>query len=519
MKKIYCLLAAGLVSAASYAQETYQSATLADKDLNGTARYVAMGGAMEALGADISTMGSNPAGIGMFRRGYVSLTGGATFFGNGQGINKGACQDMMNIYGDDNSVANLDQVGFVISTSSGYDSFVNLGFNFHKSKNFNEMFTATDRLNNASANKASYIKEWVGDMNDYNFSQVDFLNERYVNPADKEGPFAGYYNADGYQSIRRQSGYIGEYDFNISGNAYNKLYWGITVGIKDVHYNSQSVYSEDCLDNEGNYYGTTDLVDSRIITGSGYDIKFGIICRPDENSPFRFGAYINTPTWYKLYTSNFTYMTNRKNSSNEELDYKINTPWIFGLSVGHTLGSNFAIGATYEYSDYGSISNRIITDSYVDYDGWEHNESRKDVNMNAHTSQSLNGVSTLKLGAEYKVLPTLALRLGYNYVSPKYNSEAKRDYTIESQGTYMSSTMDYVNWKSTNRLTAGIGIATGPVNIDLAYQYSATSGDYHPFMNDYFHYDDDNSLCENKAGSVNVSNNRHQLSLTVGYKF
>ena len=58
------------------AQETYENAKLVTPDLNGTARYVGMGGALEALGADISTMGSNPAGIGMFRKSNASLSFG-----------------------------------------------------------------------------------------------------------------------------------------------------------------------------------------------------------------------------------------------------------------------------------------------------------------------------------------------------------------------------------------------------------------------------------------------------------
>ena len=65
MKKIFSLMAAAMLTTAATAQETYDNAQLAQKDLNGTARYVGMGGAMEALGADISTMGTNPAGIGM----------------------------------------------------------------------------------------------------------------------------------------------------------------------------------------------------------------------------------------------------------------------------------------------------------------------------------------------------------------------------------------------------------------------------------------------------------------------
>ena len=68
MKKI--VFAAALTVAAalpSVAQDTYEGAKLMTTDLNGTARYVGMGGALEALGADISTMGTNSAGIGLFR--------------------------------------------------------------------------------------------------------------------------------------------------------------------------------------------------------------------------------------------------------------------------------------------------------------------------------------------------------------------------------------------------------------------------------------------------------------------
>ena len=62
MKSKYIFFVVSLFAALSAnAQETYENAKLAGEDLNGTARYVGMGGAMEALGADISTIGSNPA--------------------------------------------------------------------------------------------------------------------------------------------------------------------------------------------------------------------------------------------------------------------------------------------------------------------------------------------------------------------------------------------------------------------------------------------------------------------------
>ena len=60
-----------MTSMSMMAQETYENTKLAETDLNGTAKYVGMGGALEALGADISTMGTNPAGIGLFRNSSI----------------------------------------------------------------------------------------------------------------------------------------------------------------------------------------------------------------------------------------------------------------------------------------------------------------------------------------------------------------------------------------------------------------------------------------------------------------
>ena len=68
-------MAVALLSAGqAAAQETYENAKIAGEDLNGTARYVGMGGALDALGADISTIGSNPAGIARFRKSKIEGT-------------------------------------------------------------------------------------------------------------------------------------------------------------------------------------------------------------------------------------------------------------------------------------------------------------------------------------------------------------------------------------------------------------------------------------------------------------
>ena len=71
MKKILLGTISLVFALPMMAQDAYDAANIATKDLNGTARYVGMGGALDALGADISTIGTNPAGVGLFRHSEI----------------------------------------------------------------------------------------------------------------------------------------------------------------------------------------------------------------------------------------------------------------------------------------------------------------------------------------------------------------------------------------------------------------------------------------------------------------
>ena len=107
MKRIYLMVASlALVSSVAMAQETYENTKLIDNNLNGTARYVGMGGAMEALGADLSTIGTNPAGLGLFRKGKVDLSFGLV---SQTGMNKFSSLNKTNM--------SFDQIGVVVNVN------------------------------------------------------------------------------------------------------------------------------------------------------------------------------------------------------------------------------------------------------------------------------------------------------------------------------------------------------------------------------------------------------------------
>ena len=190
-------------------------------------------------------------------------------------------------------------------------------------------------------------------------------------------------------------------------------------------------------------------------------------------------------------------------------EFRYYTPWKFGLSLGHTIGKSLAIGATYEFSDYGASQNRVKDG----YDAYGEEDSYKDAVMKSNTEDVLKGVSTLKVGLEYKPIPEVALRAGYNYISPAYNKNGVRDMTLDSYGVKYASTTDYVNWDSTNRFTCGIGCKIGTMNLDLAYQYSATDGEFYPMQPNLFK----TAEIKGDVTSASVSNKRHQVLLTLGF--
>ncbi len=514
MKKIYLFAFAAMtalqVQAQRATQDTYVGAALATEDLNGTARYVGMGGAMDALGAEISTMGSNPAGIGLFRKNQVSASLSVVSQEDGKTFQNGS-----------KTHVSFDQIGIVFSGRTGKTSYLNFGFNFHKNRNFNHVLYAARALNGSSQSTQTVIKDGVGLFDTQAWSQLDDLyygNMLY----DKSTDMIYSYEGEAYDFNRAVTGYIGEFDFNISGNIKNRLYLGLTVGIQNVNYKNYSEYYETL-----NSTKVTDVLisDNHKITGTGFNIKAGLIFRPVEESPFRIGLSVASPTFYRLTTENYTTIGGNVDRSSAKEDFRFNTPWKFGLSLGHTVGNYLALGAVYEYADYGACDMRTIDGTYYDpyYDTYS-SSSSTDNNMKRHTEETLKGVHTVKLGAEFKVDKNIALRLGYNYVSPMYKEDGVRDQTIYSPGVYYASTTHYINWKATNRITAGVGFSFDKFRLDLAYQYNTRKGDFYPFMKDLAvtYVDEATGASEelrNHCDAVSVKDNRHQIQASLVYTF
>ena len=395
----------------------------------------------------------------------------------------------------------FDQLGFVWVTRNDVQSFINVGFNLTKSRNFNQILQAsglyglkTDAAGNplpGSQNGQTNAKWIYNDMYQTNINSiVDDIYEKLLvtNEDDGQGGKVDVFNpisASDYDFGRGTSGYIGNYSFNLSANLRDRVYLGITFGLKDVHYNSTTFYSETA--NPGQLIdGMTitgfDMTDERRITGTGFDVAIGAIFRPIAESPFRIGVSVKTPTWYTLTSSTYTKgVTDGADwTIPNSYKFKFNTPW------------SVITGEAYDpyYDSYSTVS-------------------ASDAVMNQSIKDNLKGVVTLKLGAEMNVTNDLALRIGYNYVSPQFEDNAFRDRSLRSPGVWNASTTDYTNWKGTHRFTAGAGYKFSHFRVDLAYQYNHTNGTFFPCMDNIYVGDIDNPtfLC----GRHRQSDLREQL--------
>ena len=525
------LLSVAMLASVSVAssQSIYDLGNFSSGDLIGTARYVGMGGAMNALGADLSVMSSNPAGIGLYRSSDIAGT-----------VSIASQADADKFDGKSKTHVSFDNLGMVYAMNLGgrTSKYFNFGFNYRKHKDFNTLINTgmQNIAGNVSqlwqlADLATYWDAYAyGDnpTTGYNatkyftpLTQIAYNNGLITRNTD--GSYSSYgATANGYHQA--QWGSLQDYDLDFALNLSNQVYLGFTVGVYNVDYNSYYEYGEDVVNSSGVSQGSYTIKSKDRITGSGVDMKAGIIVRPIKDNPFRIGFSINTPTYYDL-----KHRYSIGNSNTYEYKYNIQTPWKFNFSLGSTFFNQLAVGAEYEYTDYSKAK---VTYDNGDWDSWGNNTD-DDEALKDEANKYLKGVSTFKIGAELFVDPKVCIRVGYNYVSSPYDKGAFYNQYINSQSLDEASSTAYMNLSSINRWTVGLGVNLGKFYADVAYMYQNQHGDFYAFntqygdrTTSYSQYDayintnpSAADMYKNDISGTRIQLNRSKFILTLGYRF
>lgn len=527
LKYILPIVGILLLSMPSHSQTLYDANRYMDSDLNGTARFVGMGGAMGALGGDISTIGTNPAGIGIYRSNDAMVSFGFSSVGTKATLN-GTKLD------NDKSFGSFDNAGFVLALKQGSVTplrYLNFGFNYSKQKSFDKNMAMSGQLNGiisqtdqmAAMSNGHIDTDFKG--NAYYDPNVNWLSIMgyqtwLTSPSETTTPTGYpvkdgdgnqivdgngnplYYNYNQYDGIginpmteyaARERGGLSNYDFNLSFNFHDRFYFGATLGVVDVDYTRSSLYSESSSDVN---YSLENWFETK---GVGVNFKVGTIIRATDN--LRIGAAIHIPTFYQLtdyhgarLTSDFgggeRYVEDTYERANEvETEYELVTPWKFNVNLGYTIGRNVALGAEYEYTDRSTAK-------------------LKDLNGVSMTGENntiktgLKAVHTFRLGAEIRVAPQFSLRAGYNYITaPMYSDTFKYlpDNTVRTD-------TEFSNIKSTSNYTFGFGYRGTHFYADMAYKLQTYKEDFYAF--DHL-----------ELPATAVDNDRHQLLFTLGMRF
>ncbi len=485
MKKIVLSIVAMLTIAGLRAQYASEAFNYSQTDLLGTAAYVGRAGAIGALGADFTAASYNPAGLGMFYTSQVAISPSIDW----------ACSNSkyMGVKEDDSrtvfSFTNANALfAFGTGSQNGWKAF-QFGVGMNKLRSFNNRTYIE-----GNPVEKSLLTSWTSNANSSGLNAFTTLLAKNCGLMSYDSASRSYVDIfRGTPQLLRQSQYrvesggINEMDISFAGNYNDKWYFGVTIGVPFLSYNSASRYTErpdDVIDSIGLDYFR--FFESKNIDGTGINLKLGAIYRPIEM--LRIGVAFHTPTYYEL---NETYSTSVESSIKDSNIYRVSTsnaagyyyynlstPLKFLANAAITLGdmSSMVAGSIsfdYEFTSYKTM--RFHDGSNDDYIR-EVNQEIKDTYRSGHT---------FRLGGTINI-NNFSVRAGVAYSTNPYKSDIDEDAKKLS-------------------FAGGIGYQNKNYFIDFAYAYTEQKESL------YF--------TANPTDPISITNYKNLFVLTLGVKF
>lgn len=450
MKKIIIVSLLIFASFWGFSQNEVDAFRFSEAFYSGTARSMSMGGAFGALGADLSTASTNPAGIGVYRHSSM------TFAPSINMSNTEASYSGSTVHNDKLSMMfNNAGVTFGVRDKDNQIKAVNFAFGYNRYNNFaqNENISG---INNSGSMLDALMYEANGthpdDLSSFTTypawdtwlldtvpGTLNYNNPLYWGLEGEETPKYG----ETQTKTSQIKGGAGETFFTGAINYNDFLYLGATVGIQSFSYTSMSVYTEENFqdwDDLNSFTYTENLTDN----GTGVNFKFGFLLRPFDF--LRLGGAVHTPTYFDIRDNYYTSVESHWNSpdANGYYDYQSSSPsndYNFHLltpmrligNTGLIIGKHALVGFDYEYVDYSSM--RLSANDYMFTD------ENQNIREQFQATHNFKGGLELRMGM-------MSLRGGYAYFGNPY----------ANGNSYEKS-----------QITGGIGFSSNNVFVDFAY--------------------------------------------------
>ena len=504
MKRTYLIFALIFIASFAFSQNEIDALRYSQIYYGGTARFVATGSSFGALGGDLSTLATNPAGLGIYRKGEINFTPGFITDNSTSSFNGNQASDRASGFV-------LNNIGVVLSiydasSSSDWKS-VNLGFAYNRFNNFASN-TYIEGISNSSSmldyfmhnadgnttNSLNSFSEYLA-WDTYLLDETEENSMVYLTPAWWYNDETGNYVKPNYgqtvtKTIEKKGG-SGEYDFSIAANYNDFFYFGATIGLQSFTYSEATNYSEtniNQVESDSTDLESFSFTENLDVSGSGVNFKLGIIIRPFDF--VRIGGAFHTPTYYSITDRYFTtmnssfttaddngYSSYTSLSPNNEFQYELTTPLRLIGNIGFVISKFALLSAEYEYVDYSTA--RLST---FDYNFVDENNSVKN---------TLASTFNIRTGLELKFGP-LSLRGGY----AMYGNPYKTDRTDASR----------------TQITGGFGISSQHIYVDFAYVHTLNKDSY--FL---YNYIDDNDVTHLPEAKMSFTNG--VAMATLGLRF
>lgn len=451
----------------------------------GTARFTAMSGAFGALGGDITGLSYNPAGIAIFRSSEFTFTPSIY-----------SSTTTSHFLGSDFEERkynfNIGNIGLIYTNKisnnedkPGWKSW-NFGIGYNRLDNFhNRSFYEGINAGNSLLNHfAEQANGKIPDNLDP-FFELQAYNTYLINP-----DVANHYQSaiPAGKEIQRRSfesrGAIGETVFTFGANYSNKFFLGGTLGLKSLRYIESITYEELDPDTQIAYFNHFKLQQDLTTRGTGVDLKFGIIFKP--NDMFRMGVAIHTPTWFELHDEynnkinsilDTGSVTSFSDEANGTFDYSLTTPFKALGSIAIIFGKAGLLSADYEFSDFGESRFNVSGTSFAD--------------VNNYIRKKYTGVHTFRIGTEW-IYQNLSFRGGVSMTSSPLAEK------------YKTGISDF----SRKGISGGIGYRENGLFFDLGYAYTLSDEYFQPY-----------TLNAEAVPGVKSRVINHNFTATIGVKF
>jgi len=450
---VLCLISGNLFAQVGYSNFANEAVLFSQTGVNGTARFIGLGGANTSLGADISSISGNPAGLGFYNRSawavspvlrlgnfnadYNILTGRApnTFdinsqrsfganvqipnagvvfnnrFDEGSGWISGTFgmgyNQKRSFYNDINYSGN---VGIVDGLYNDFVEYAALPFLDNSSPSgFREFQTEDQALDAIFADTYSelayntFLLDVVNDVDNGIFfvDRYDFDEEQGV----------GYLTTNSFQTenIRTRGG-LSTLDLSYGANYQDKLYLGAALNINFLNYEQERIFTErpDNL-----LISNIELIDFRTLSGAGAGVTVGAIFKPI--SAVNLGVSYSSPSFIAINETQSIELITNGVTGNNSAEIINEVP-----AYNFIIPQKVSAGASVFLGKYGFITADV---EYIDYANAQYGTTQNAFgNLAPEIGEELNSTYNIKVGAEGR-LGAFRLRAGYNYMDNPYRAQ------------------------------------------------------------------------------------------------